>query len=129
MDRRSALGILDQLHVDRRGEQPRATWQRLMVPEAVVRMDGTTHRGEQFVQLLTALRANITGGTVRALEEVEQVLGDQRHVAGRYLFVNEMADGSTLVGEEHIFLTLDAAGRVVRLVGVTRPVQEKEDLV
>lgn len=127
--RTSALSILDQLHVDRRGEDPQATWQRLMSPQAVVRMDGTTHRGEQFVALLGALRANIRGGTVQALEEVEQVVDGQRRVAGRYLFVNELADGSTLTGEEHIFLALDADDRVVRLVGVTRPVQPGEDLV
>lgn len=121
--------LLDELYVDRHDESPEQTWQRLMTDDAVVRMDGTTHRGRAFVDLLTALRSNIRSGTVEALEEVEQTVDGIRHIAGRYLFVNNLADGTTLTGEEHIFLALDPAGKITRLVGVTRPVEQDEDFV
>ncbi|RAN93314.1 nuclear transport factor 2 family protein [Micromonospora noduli] len=76
-------------------------------PDYTHRSDGETLDRAAFVEMVTRVRGQIVGGTVRVLDE----LRDGRHYAERHVFEITMADGSTAKREIAIFGSYAEDGR------------------
>jgi hypothetical protein len=115
--------LTELLYGDETKEPIEQTFDRLLTPNYVQRINGSVYRLPEFAAHVREMRQMVVGGgEVRVLEEVKT----DSAIAGRYLFRMVSADGQDLNFESHLFAKI-TGGKVERLVEVARQVEADDD--